>query len=452
VSGVTLIRSGLVYLESGPVTADILCDGETIAEIGRGIQAPPRATVIDADGLSVVPGFIDFHVHMDDVISGVSLADSYLSGSRAAILSGITTLMGFVTQPRDASLSEAVTAASAKVDGRSYCDVSFHLTPTSFESPNWADIDSLIERGFRTLKFYTTYKDAGLFTSYDDLRRIMSRLNHREVRILVHCEDESVLQSSRFAVADPTLAASYPGLRSPEAEIEAVDRVIQLSSETGTPVHVVHVSSPESARRINRARRDHAVSCETAPQYLLLNESILSSDGGHRYLCTPPLRSEGERRQMCELAADGAFDLFATDHCAFSRDAKDRNRYDSGLVPKGIAGVGALVPLMHQLLCVDHSMSLAGLANHLSMNPAKLAGLYPRKGTIRVGSDADFVVLSENGAPRPIRSSVSDCYATYPGRTTPLVFHYVFRRGEMVVKNNQLAASGQTEGKVLWPN
>lgn len=482
------IINGLVYLADGPRRCDLRIENGRIAAVRNCAEpsgaVPPETTsarppdpgpapedlVIDAGGLAVLPGFIDFHTHLDDRIGLFQLADTFASGSAAAIRTGITTLMGFVTQPAGQSLSGAVEKAVARGAGRSRCDYHFHLTPTRFEPADWAEIQQLVARGYRTFKFYTTYREAGLYTSYSQMAALMSRLGPLGARVLVHCEDQEILDEAAAAVTSKDLANpfAHTRLRPELAEVAAIAHVLKLAAETWCLTHVVHVSTAEGAELIRHARAaGTAVSAETAPQYLFLDDSRLAGTGGHRWICSPPLRPAQTRQTLAQLAAAGVFDLFATDHCAFRREDKDDWTNDLRAVPNGVAGVGALVPLVAELLLGDHSdggssgrfddsisdgsnlpattngptpeeTALQQMARCLSANPARLAGLYPRKGVIAVGSDADLVVLDLNGPRRLVRSSDSDVYETYPDHATALNVRKVFLRGRQIVQDNAI--------------
>ncbi|MBU0692790.1 amidohydrolase family protein [bacterium] len=444
----TLIRGGQVCLDAGIEVCDVLFNGSKIVRIGKNLHVDAECSVYDADGCYVLPGMIDFHVHMDDRIGGFDLADTYQSGSQAAVLAGITTLIGFVTQDTEHRLSECIQIAANKVKSKCCCDVAFHLTPTRFGKDDWRDVRDLIEAGYHTFKFYTTYREAGLYQDYDKLKEILSRIQGNGVRVLVHAEDQSVLDAAAKSYAGANEPFAHTKLRPPEAEVEAITKLIELSRETDVPVHIVHVSTVEGARLIQEAHANTQISCETAPQYLLLNEQILKNENGYRYLCTPPLRSEENRQRMEELAAEGCFDIFATDHCAFTMRDKDKNHADYLKVPNGLAGTGALFPLMYELLVEKHNCSLCEVVKRLSKIPAQLAGLFPDKGTIRVGADADLVMMKTNGKPRAIRSSNADCYETYPNQTTTLDIRFVFVRGNRVVEDNRLVNPESTSGQV----
>jgi dihydropyrimidinase len=441
-----LISGGTVWSETGSSRADVRIVGERITAVGA-LTPEPGEEVIAAAGLHVLPGMIDVHVHIDDRIGGITLADTFASASRVAIETGITTLAGFVTQEPGETLTAAVARCAARVPGRSFCDVAFHLTPTEWPW-HWEEIEQLVARGYTTFKLYTTYREAGLYTDFDRLREVMERVHRLGARVLLHCEDEATLAAARQAAGDRTDVFAHTLLRPERAEVAAIERAVEVCAATRCPLHVVHVSTATGARIIAQARPRAPLSCETAPHYLLLDEGALAAQDGHRLLCTPPLRPQATRAEMESLAAAGLFDLFATDHCAFTRYDKDARRSDARAVPKGIAGLGALVPLLFDLLMKGHGCDLRELALRLAANPARLLGLYPRKGAIAAGADADLVLVDPSGPPRPVRSTYADAYDPYAGRSTSWNVRWVLRRGEVVVRDNTLIA-GAANGRCL---
>jgi dihydropyrimidinase len=429
----TLIKNGAVCLEDGLKITDVLVVGGQIAEVGKIDYAIADCEVLDAKGLHVLPGLIDIHTHLDDKIGKYQLADTWASGSEIAAINGITTLCTFITQQPGRPLKDAVERALGKAENRTYCDQAFHLTPVSFAKSDWSCIEKLLAEGFKTFKFYTTYREAGLFLEYAELMKAMSRIGEMGAKVLIHCEDDAILSAARSAISDPAKAFSHALSRPPSAEIEGIKRILEIAEKTKCPCHIVHVSTAEGARLIAQARQDLPVTCETGPQYLFLDDEELKEPEGHRYICSPPLRSESNRAEMQALALKGTFDVYATDHCAFLKADKDKSRSDFTKVPNGLAGIGALVPLIHEFL-----RDLGTLARHLALNPAKIAGLYPQKGVIRKGSDADLVMLGIQSPERPLRSSLADVYESYPGKTTGLSVKRVWLRGETVAENGKL--------------
>ena len=442
-----LIAGGTVVTEKETARLDVRVVGEQVTALGR-LTPELDEAVLDATGLFILPGMIDVHVHIDDRIGECELADGFPSASEIAVRTGVTTLAGFATQGSGEALSKSVARCVGRAKGRSHCDYSFHLTPTGWPW-DWRGIEGLIGRGFSTLKLYTTYREAGLFTDYAKLEEVMRRLAKMSARLLLHCEDDQTLAGVAASPVNPTDARSHALLRPESAEIVAIQKVLELAEKTGCRVHVVHVSTGEGAAAIAEARLRCPVSCETAPHFLLLDDSVLARESGHRFLCTPPLRAATTRARVEAAAAARAFDLYATDHCAFTKADKDRHRDDFRNVPKGLAGLGALVTLVHELLVKRHGLPLSELATRLAANPAKLLGLFPRKGTIAVGSDADLVVLDPAGPERPVVSSLADCHETYPGRTTTLDIRHVLLRGRPVASDNTLLTAGRPGGVCL---
>ena len=443
-----LIRRGTVWAEHGSARADVRVEGERIAGIGE-LTPHDGEEILDADGLQVLPGLCDVHVHIDDRIGRFDLADTWFTASEIAVRNGITTLAGFVTQQPGETLTAAVERSLARAHGHSHCDLAFHLTPTGWPW-NWDEIAALAARGFRTVKLYTTYREAGLFTSYERLGEVMPRLRQLGVRLLVHCEDDARLVASASAPVDLADPLSHTRLRPEAAEAEAVLRVIELAQRTGCPTHIVHVSTADGAAAVATARaRGVTITCETAPHYLRLDARSLSGATGHRWLCTPPLRSPDTRARMEAHVVAGVVDLLATDHCAFRRTDKDDWHRDLRDAPFGIAGLGSLVPLTFELLVKRHGLTLAALVRTLAANPARLLSAWPRKGVIAVGADADLVILAADGPPRAVRSSLADCYETYPNLTTTLDVRYALVRGCVVLRDRELVAPHEFAGRPL---
>jgi dihydropyrimidinase len=261
-----------------------------------------------------------------------------------------------------------------------------------------------------------------------------------------------MLQAAAESISDWGDPALHPAARPPEAEVTAIRKVLAAAARQHAAVHIVHVSTPAGADLIAEARAGQRVTCETAPHYLYLDSSMLQRKDGHRWLCSPPLRDPSMREGLLERARRGMFDMFATDHCAFHVKDKDTGTEDIRTVPNGIAGIGALPHLVADLYREKSGVEWKHVVRTLSEEPARLLGLYPQKGAIAVGADADLVVLAPDAPVRPVRSTYADAYEPYPGRTTTLGIRAVLVQGNLVVRDGTIVDSSDPAGRCLWPN
>lgn len=447
-----VIRNGNVCLENAIEAKDILVEDGKISALGSFREADPSAKVIDAKGCFILPGFIDIHAHIDDQIGRFYLADTYQSGTQVAVRNGITTLYTFITQDWQERLSEAIADAKAKAIGHCYCDYLWHITPTVFDENGHREIEKAIQTGLRSIKLYTTYKNAGIFSDYYQIAEVVRRYAPRGVQFLVHCEDESLLNQVDIGQLDLRNPFTHARMRPKEAEIKAITEILNIATKHEARVHIVHVTTPEGVELVQRAKARAPVTCETAPHYLWLNETWLQRPDGHRWLCTPPLRSEADQERLRQLAASGAIDLFATDHCAFRKADKDNWHKDIRDVPNGIAGIGALPHLAYALLQTHGDKALMELAQRISTAPARAFRLYPQKGTIQPGADADLAIVDVHGKSRAIQSSLEDVHETYPDLRSTLDFKYVLVGGQVVVSDNELLDGILPEGGCLCWN
>jgi dihydropyrimidinase len=447
-----LVRGGTVYSRGQAASGDVLIEDGVIVAVGdcRGLTGGAR--IIEAGGCHVLPGLIDLHVHIDDTIGRFRLADTWESGSRAAAGAGITTLGGFITQRNEEPLAAAVERAAGRAAGYSFCDYLWHLTPTRFAKDDWADILRLQKSGWRTFKFYTTYCESGLFSSYNRLTEIAERLTPGGARLLVHAEDEGVLTLAQARSAMPVRASDHGRQRPPEAELRAVERVAEIAAATGAWFHIVHVSTPEAAEAIGRARGRARLTCETAPHYLFLDDSWLKRPDGHRWLCTPPLRDAGRARRLREMSGAGAFDTYATDHCAFTIEDKDRGREDMLSAPMGIAGIGALPRLVFALERERPERAFTEMSLRLAENPARLAGIEGSKGALAPGLDADLAVFEIADQKEPIVSASAGSPETYPDFHSRLRLRHLFLRGRQLIADGAWSGADAAQGRCLWTN
>lgn len=444
------IINGRFWTPGGPVRGDLRIEDGRVVAIGAGAGADIEGEVLDAAGLDVLPGAVDLHVHVADRQGPHPIADGFLSGSQAGVLGGVTTFVAFATQRPGETVSGCVERfAAAAIEDGSFADWAIHVTPTTWDASTWADIEVLAARGLKSLKVYTTYREAGLEVGPALLRDILGRAAALGLTVLVHCEEPSVLEAS-IGAGDPAAADSHPDLRPPEAEYRAVQRVVTLALATGCSTHIVHVSHPGTVGLVVDGRdRGGSVTCETCPQYLVMDRELLADRYGYRLLCTPPFRDPEDRDLLLKMTMSGLVDLLATDHCPFTKDAKDSGDGDRRRTPMGLPGIGALVPIAYELLVEPGAWTLGELALRVAEVPARVAGLWPLKGAIAVGSDADLVVLDTRGAMRPVRGTLADVYDPWSTCQTALAFRAVVVRGEVVVRDDRMAGR-VPQGRCAW--
>lgn len=316
------------------------------------------------------PGICDFHVHVGEKIGGLDLRDDFAALDRLAKKTGVAAIGAFVTEEPGIPLTDKLRRMQADAAQHFEGHVQWHLTPVAAELK---EVEPLLREGC-DLKFYTTYKQAGIYKSYQEIGRWMEDLGQLKARVLVHCEDDAVI--AQTSAAHPFKTAWDHTLRRPElAEYIAVERVLDLAVKHVHPVHIVHVSTPGAALLIAAAKRHNPrITCETAPHYLLYNADKLKEPDGHRWLCTPPLRSEDSRGLLVELLQDGFFDLIASDHCPFRPADKDRYQDTPAMVPMGLPGLASLFPSTFDLLVDQDLIGLDALLDLCCRRPAELMG------------------------------------------------------------------------------
>ena len=263
------IINGNVCLQSKVKKVDIEINNNVISNIGVNIEKVEGAEIIDAKGLTVIPGIIDFHTHLEEKGQLFNQIDTYSSGSKLAILNGITTINAFIVQNFNQSLAQAITSVAAQAENNTYCDYRWHLTPTRFSDINFSDISRWIDKGIKTFKFYTTYKTANLYLSYDRINEIIRRLKKYEPQIIIHCEDETIM-NQMYIKHDFHDLSNYTKIHSEEAELTAIEKIIQLCKSIQTPIHI-DMSSSDAIDRLTA--RDCL--CETTPHYIFHNENRL---------------------------------------------------------------------------------------------------------------------------------------------------------------------------------
>ncbi|MCU0662305.1 MAG: amidohydrolase family protein [Myxococcota bacterium] len=428
----TLIHGGTVVSDTGLSQTDVLVRGQVIAALGSGLLAQPGARRLDANGCLVFPGFIDLHVHVAEKIGGYDLADDFESATRLALQNGVTCLCAFAHQSLG-TVEEALDQLLGQARGKAHCDFSVHLAPTRFDEDTHKDLANLARKGARTIKLYTTYREAGLYADPLALRSILELAAKLGLRVLVHCEDDAIV-------------TAFPQ-RPIEAEVRAIEALSEAVIHSRAKAHVVHVSSPQGLDAARKPRASGLLTVETCPHYLVFDEQRRAEPLGHRYLCSPPLRSLEQKQALVSAVGLGQVDALATDHCPFAQKDKDRHAGDRAQVPRGLPGLGALVPVAFDMFMAQ--LGPVGLMHLLSRNPARIAGLYPRKGMVAPGSDADLCVLRLDGQESSVRSTLGRAHDPYADRKTTLEIRHVLTRGRCAVLNGQQHGAPM-HGRLAW--
>ena len=439
----TLISNGTVVTAEGSQQADVLVDGETIAQIGRGLAGAGIAAdeTIDAAGRWVIPGGIDVHTHMELPFGGTFAKDTFETGTRAAAFGGTTTVVDFAVQSRGQSLREGLDAWHAKAEGNAVADYGFHMIMSDVTDDSLAEMDGLVAEGVPDFKLFTAYP--GVFYSDDGaIFRAMQRTAKNGGLIMMHAENGMAID---VVAADEVAAGRtdpyYHGVaRYPIFEGEATNRVIRLAEAAGVPVYIVHLSARDALNAVREARDRGAMTfAETCPQYLFLSlEDMRNGFDGAKFVCSPPLRPADHQADLWTGLVKDDLQLVSTDHCPFDfHGQKELGRGDFRKIPNGLPGVEDRVDLLHDGGVVGGRITRERWVEIVSTAPAKLFGMYPRKGAVAVGSDADLVVYDPN-ATRTISAKTHHMdvdYSCYEGRQVRGRSDIVLSRGSVVVRD-----------------
>lgn len=392
----TIIQHGTLVLPDGLMQGDIAFENGVITRIAPAIEAGAGDAVCEAAGCLVFPGFIDAHTHLDMDSGTTVTADDFASGSRAAACGGTTTLVDFATQERGGTLTDALDAWHRKAEGKCACNYAFHMAVTDWNEQTRAELPRMFERGVTSFKAYYAYDNLRL----DDAQMydLLSALRPFGGVLGVHCENGTLVNRLQRQQLDRgvTGPAGHPASRPPVVEAEAIRRLCAVAKLADSPVHIVHLSSAEGLEEVRRARAaGQKVWAETCPQYLLLDESLYQLEGfeGAKYVMSPPLRSPADREALRAAVLGGEIDTISTDHCSYRfGDQKALGRDDFTNIPNGAPGIEHRPALIYTSFVASGLMTEAQMCRLLSENPAKLFGMWPRKGRLAQGADADITV------------------------------------------------------------
>ena len=449
----TLIKNGIVVTATDTYPSDIGISKGKIVAIGQALPAEAATRSFDAKGNYVIPGGIDVHTHLDMPFGGTNSADDFESGTKAAAFGGTTTLIDFAIQYKGQTLRTALDTWWKKAEGKAAIDYGFHCIVTDLPDARLEEMTSLVHEGITSIKLFMAYP--GVFMVEDGLIfKAMLKASETGSLICMHAENGGAIDVIvRRALAEGKTAPKYHALTRPTtAEAEATGRTIALAEMAGAPVYIVHLSCNEALEKVREARdRGLPTYAETCPQYLYLSLENFDVPGfeGAKYVFTPPLREKWHQEKLWAGLAADHLQVVSTDHCPFCyKEQKEMGIGDFTKIPNGGPGIEHRLSLVFTGGVQKKRFSVNRFVEMVSTTPAKLFGLYPRKGTIAIGSDADLVIFDP---------SVEDIisakthhmrvdYSMFEGIHIKGAPRQVFSRGQLVIDNNKFVGRvGQGE-------
>ena len=436
-----LIKGGIIAEQNTYTPVDILIEGNVIKKIGKIDKADH---ILDASGMILFPGFIDAHTHLDMDTGMAHTADDFESGTKAALIQGTTSIIDFATQNKGETLINALENWRHKTNKKCSCDYGFHMAITEWNNEIKSELLTMRESGITSFKLYMAYDNLRL----DDgaIYEILKSAKNLGGLVGVHCENGDLIKAytKMLLEQEQRTPLAHPLSRPDMIEAEAISRFLDIAYMVDVPVHIVHLSTQKGLECIRRARkRGQRVYVETCPQYLLLDEKLyhLKQFESAKYVLSPPLRSKQDQEALWEGIQEGEIQTISTDHCAFNFESQKKIGIDDFTqIPNGIPGIEHRPQLIYSYGVTKGRLSLQEMAYLLSTHVAQLFGMYPQKGTLAVGSDADIVVW--NPGYRGVISAKTQLqhvdYTPYEGFKVIGRAEHVFLRGMHVVKEGRI--------------
>ena len=393
-----LIRNGEIVTGSSRYFADIWCEGETITRIDKDIAAPPGAEVVDATGKFVFPGFIDPHTHIYLPFMGTFSKDNYATGTQAAVAGGTTTIFDMCCPSRSDEPADGFAKWKSEAEGKACCDYTFHMGVTKFHEGTEAQLRGIVAEGIQSFKIFLAYKGA---FGIDDSELFATLRLARELGVVTtaHCENETLVSElqKKLISEGKTGPEWHHESRPPRVEAEGVHHLMTFAEATGAPVYIVHLSCQEALEEALRARlRGVHVRIETLIQYLVLDKTFAEKPDfeGAKFVMSPPLRDKRNQPALWNALSQGLIDTVGTDHAPFDFETqKPMGLSDFTKIPNGIPSLEDRISLLYTHGVCNGRLDLQTFVNVASTNAAKIFNLFPKKGTIQPGSDADLVVF-----------------------------------------------------------
>jgi len=442
----TIIRGGTIATSEGRFAADIACANGLIAEIGQDIVAGEGDLELSAEGKLVLPGGIDVHTHFSEPFMGMVTADDFTTGGEGALAGGITSHIDFAFQYKGETLQQAVDNWHARAEGRAVIDYGFHVAITDLRPDTRDEIPRMVEAGYSSFKVFMTYPALVVFD--DDLLEILRLVGGAGGRVSVHAENYAMSNSLiETLLAEGKTEPRWHAVARPwMSEWEATVRAMALARVYGAPLYVVHMSAEASVAEVAAARADgQPVIGETCIHYLVMTEEKLAAEGfeGARYICSPPLRTKQHQDALWAALHDRTLQVVGSDHAPFTMaDRRKMGADDFSKIPNGVAGIEQVRPLLWSEGVAKGRLSVERFVEVTATNPARAFGMWPRKGGVVVGGDADLVIWDPDL--RTVLSmetthSATD-YCLYEGREVHGGAAVTISRGEVVWQDGKLSA------------
>lgn len=445
-----LIHGGTVVSESDVAPYDIVIEGDRIAAQGLSGDFDPMSfdEVFDATGLLVLPGLVDPHVHFDAPFMGSTTDHDFHTGTAAAAYGGITTVISFSTQPKGGSILRNLEEHEKKAEGKAYVDWSLHGILYDSSAQTLAEIPELVKAGIPTYKCFTTYRHSERLMDDDSMLQVLKTTAAESGGMLmIHCENDAILEYrlKRELAQGNTSWIYHARSRPRSAENVAIQRVVDLMKEERAPIYIVHATTAESIQIIQKAQsQGDPIHCETCTHYLILTEDLLNTELGHLFICSPPLRIQSDIDALWRASRVGPIEVISSDDAGLP--SADRTRLGEGRfdkVPNGMPGVEPRLTMLYTEGVRKNRITLPRLVSLTATNPARLFGLFPHKGSLTPGSDADVVLFDPNiewtMSAKTIHMNTDFC--PFEGRDVFGKPKTVLCRGQVVIRDYELVGS-----------
>ena len=450
-----LLKGGTVVSGRGTRRADVLVEDEKILQVGRSLR-DPLARVVDVSEKLLLPGFIDAHTHFDLDVCNTTTIDDFDSGTKSAIRGGTTTIVDFACPNKGESLRYGLDLWHKKADGNCWCDYGFHMTIDDWNPSIEKEIDDMYAEGISSFKMYMTYP--AMMIGDEAMYKALKKLKEKGGICGVHCENSGVINAliEEKKAAGRMGVSSHPETRPDFLEAEAVSRLLRIAQAVDIPVVTVHTTNIAALEEVAAARaRGQTVYVETCPQYLVLEDSVYYQEDwleAAKYVCSPPIRTKMDQRALWQGIHARTVQTVSTDHCSFTTRQKLAGREAFNTIPGGIPGVETRGELLYTYGVARRKITLPDMVRVLSENPAKLYGMYPRKGVLAKGADADIVVYDPSeSADHVIHAAdmTGACdYNPYEGMAVSGGIRQVWLRGKLAVEDGRVL--GGTDGKFVF--